>query len=161
VHYPDFGQARQRTVIIQRWILTDMLKALIRAEADVINILEIASADKCGGEQFHVKPSAVLAYLSVAEQTINSYTPGGGNVSKSVEKDGEDMLCFGCGHPHPWSKKVNGKWVVICPNKDQPGIRDRAKLNILQYQTRQRRKTWENRNRKNIHTLLDPSSALG
>jgi hypothetical protein len=42
---------------------------------------------------------------------------------------------------------------VICLNKDQPGVRDRAKLNILQYQTRQRRKTWENQKRKNIHTL--------
>jgi hypothetical protein len=36
-HYPDFGQARERTTIIQRRILTDMLKALIRAEADVSN----------------------------------------------------------------------------------------------------------------------------
>ncbi len=49
-HYPDFGQARERTAIIQRRILTDMLKALIRAEADVSNILEIVSVDKRGGE---------------------------------------------------------------------------------------------------------------
>jgi hypothetical protein len=152
-HYPDFGQARKRAVIIQHPILTDMLKALIRVEADVSNILEIVSADKRGGEQFHVKASAVPAYPSVAERTINSYTPGGGDALKSLEKDGEDMSCFGCGHPHPWSKKVNGKWVVICPNKDQPGVRDRAKLNVLQYQTRQRRKTRENRKRKNAHTL--------
>ncbi len=67
VHYPDFGQARKRTAIIQRRILTDMLKALIRAEADVSNILEIVSTDKRGGEQFHVKPSAIPAYPSVAE----------------------------------------------------------------------------------------------
>jgi hypothetical protein len=153
VHYPDFGQARKRTAIIQHRILMDMLKAVIRAEADISNILDIVSADKRGGEQFHVKPSAVPAYPSVTEQTINSYTPGGGDASKSVEKDGEDMSCFGCGHPHPWSKKVNGKWVVICPNNDQPGVRDSAKLNILQYQTRRRRKTWENRKRKNVHTL--------
>jgi hypothetical protein len=44
-----------------------MLKALIRVEADVSNILEIVSVDKRGGEQFHVKPSAVPAYPSAAE----------------------------------------------------------------------------------------------
>jgi hypothetical protein len=153
-HYPDFGQAREHTAIVQRCILTDMLKALIRAEADVSNILETVSADKRGGEQFHVKPSAALAYPSVAEQTISSYTPGGGNALKSVETEGMDLLCFGCGHPHPWSKKVNEKWVVMCPNKDQPGVRDHAKLAILQYQTRWRRKTRENWKCKNIHTLI-------
>jgi hypothetical protein len=153
VHYPDFGQARKRTAIIQRRILMDMLKALIRAEADVSNILEVVSADKRRGEQFHVKPSAVPAYLSVAEQTINSYTPGGGDALKSVETEGKDLSCFGCGHPHLWSKKVNGKWVVICPNKDQPGVRERVKLTILQYQTRQRKKTRKNQKRKNVHTL--------
>jgi hypothetical protein len=152
-HYPDFGQARERTAIIQCQILTDMLNALIRAEADVSNILEIVSADKRGGEQFHVKPSAIPTNPSIAEQTTNSYTPGGGNALKSVEMEGKDLSCFGCGHPHLWSKRVNGKWVVIFPNKDQPGVRDRTKLNILQYQTCQRRKTWENRKRKNVHTL--------
>jgi hypothetical protein len=153
VHYPDFGQACERTAIIQRWILMDMLKALIRAEADVSNILEIVSADKREGDQFHVKPSTILAYPSVAEQTINLYTPGSGDALKSVEMEGKDLSCFGCGHPHLWSKKANGKWIVICPNKDQPGIRDRVKLAILQYQTRQRRKTRENRKCKNVRTL--------
>jgi hypothetical protein len=130
-----------------------MLKALIRAEGDVSNILEIVGMDKHGGQQFHAKPPTIPAYPSVAEQTITSYTPSGGDASKSVEKDGKDMLCFGCGHPHPWSKKVNGKWVVICPNKNKPGVMDRAKLAILQYQTRRRRQTWENRMRKKGQTL--------
>jgi hypothetical protein len=138
---------------MQRRILMDMLKALIRAEAGVSNILEIVSADKCGGEQLHAKPPTIPAYPSIAERTITSYTPSGDDASKSVEKDSKDMSCFGCGHPHPFSKKVNGKWVVICPNKNKPGILDRAKLAISQYQTRQKRQTWENRKRKNVHTL--------
>jgi hypothetical protein len=42
---------------------------------------------------------------------------------------------------------------VICPNKNKPGVMDCAKLAISQYQTCQRRQTWENRKRKNVHTL--------
>jgi hypothetical protein len=124
-------------------ILTDMLKALIRAEADVSNILEIVGADKRAGEQFHATPIVASSLPSVAECTIKSYTPGCGGMTPCDKADG-NLLCFGCGKPHHWAKKMHGKWVILCPHKDQPGVMDRAKLAIAQLQSRRKKKIREN-----------------
>ena len=87
--------------------------SLIRVEADVSNILEIVGADKRTGEQFHSTPTVASSLPSIAKRTIKSYTPGD-------KADGSG--CFSCGDPHPWAKKINGKWVIMCPKKDQPGV---------------------------------------
>jgi hypothetical protein len=146
-HYSDFGQTRERTAIVQRRILTDMLKALIRAEADVSNILEVVGADKRAGEQFHATPTVVSSLPSVAERTIKSYTPGICGGTTPGDKADANLSCFGCGGPHHWSKKMHGKWVILCPHKDQPGVMDRAKLAIAQFQSRRKRKTRESQKR--------------
>ena len=145
-HYPEFGQVRPRAAITQRRILTDMLKALIRAEADVSNILEIVGVEKRAGEQFHAAPSVAPALPSVAERTIKSYSPREGT-------DGGNA-CFGCGDfRHPWARKINGKWVIQCPMKDKPGVMERAKLAISRLQSRRGRKKREAIKRRNVNTL--------
>ena len=146
-HYSDFGQIRPRTAITQRRILTNMLKALIRAEADVSNILEIVGAYKRAGEQFHATPTVVSSLPSVAERTVKSYTPGICSGMTPGNKADANLLCFGCGGPHHWAKKMHGKWVILCPHKDQPGVMDRAKLAIAQLQSRWKKKTRENQKR--------------
>ncbi len=146
-HYSNFGQTRERTMIVQRRILTDMLKALIRAEADVSNILETVGADKRAGEQFHATPTVVSYLPSVAERTIKSYTPGIYGGTTPGDKADANLSCFGCGGPHHWAKKMHGKWVILCPHEDQPGVMDRAKLAIAQLQSRWKKKTRENQKR--------------
>jgi hypothetical protein len=68
-------------------------------------------------------------------------------------KSSEDLECFGCGQRHPWSKKENGKWVVICPNASKPGVQERTKLAILQLQMRKKKQACENKKCKNINSL--------
>jgi len=127
MNYPDFGKARPRAAMAQRTLLTDMLTALIKAEASVDNILQVVGVHR-GGEQFlsGTAQGSGLSLASVAEQTLKRYACGGDDSTKGSE--GSSFVkrkCWGCGLPHPWSKKEKGKYLVICSNADKPGIRAR------------------------------------
>jgi hypothetical protein len=130
-HYPSHGQAHNCLAITQRCILTDMLQALIRAKAEVSNILDIVRVDQRGGGQLYQTMPATPAFPSLVEQTIKSYTSAD-DVTKSTTKS-KERECFGCRGPHPWSKRQDGKWVIICPNASKPGIQEHAKLEIAQF----------------------------
>ena len=75
--YPDHAKICDRSAVVQRKILYEMLTALSQAESDVSNILEIVGMDKRGGEQFHGATPSVSSFPSVAERTISSYETGG------------------------------------------------------------------------------------
>jgi hypothetical protein len=137
-HYPSHGQARKCFALTQRHILTNKLQALINPKTKVSNILNILRISQQGGEQFYQTPPATPAFPSLAEQTINSYSRSGDNATNSTAKS-EDLECFGCRGPHPWSKHDNGKWMVICPNASKPCIPDYAKLAISQFQTHKKK----------------------
>jgi hypothetical protein len=133
-HYPNYGQTRTRAALQQRSILVDMLNALIKAENDLNNIRDIVRVKQCDGKQFHL--SQGQANSSVAEKTIRRY--GGGEATRSsYEPKGPD--CFGCGDPHPWSRLTDGKYVMTCPNANEPQVREKADLNIQKYQARKKR----------------------
>jgi hypothetical protein len=92
---------------------------------------------------------------SVVEKTLQRYS-GGDNATKTSEMTASTYIqpsCFGCGDPHPWSKKVKGVYVVCCPNADKPGIRDRAAANIKAFQARRGKKHQKNAKRKNLNTV--------
>ena len=119
----------------QRTLLTDMLTALIKTEASVDNILQVVDVHR-GGEQFlsGAAQGSGLSLASVAEQTLKRYA-GGDDSTKCSEGSGfVERKCWGCGLPHPWSKKEKGKYVVICPNADKPGIRVNAAIQIKEFQ---------------------------
>ena len=78
---------------------------------------------------------------------------GGGDASKCSPSGTYVPECFGCGGPHPYSKLVDGKYVVICPCADEPGIREKAELNIQKYQARKKRNARNNKKRKNLNTV--------
>ena len=125
-HYPAYGNTRSKAAITQCTILVEMLNALIKDKNDVKNIRDIVCTEQLGGEQFHFSPSP--ANPSVAEKTLQQYS---GNMTPGSEgKGGYTPECFGCGEPHPWSKLVNGKYIVICPHANEPGIKEKAELNI-------------------------------
>ncbi len=133
-----------------------MLQALIKAKAAVTNILEIVPVDQRGGEQFYqdppAPPGAAPAFPSLVRQTINSYSKGD-NTPKSTTK-GAELECFGCGGPHPWSKRADGKWTVICPNATKPDVQERAMLAISQFQTCKKKRACEyKKKKKNLNTI--------
>jgi hypothetical protein len=99
-----------------------------------------------GGKQFHAQ-----AHPSVAEKTLQHYS--GDTTPGDDRKHGGPPDCFGCGKPHPWSKLVDGKYVVICPNAHMPGVKEKAKLNIQKFQSRKKKNARNNKKRRNLNTL--------
>jgi hypothetical protein len=89
----------------------------------------------------------------VAEQTLKRYASGDDSTKGSKGSGFVERKCWGCGLPHPWSKKEKGKYVVICPNADKPGIRANAAIQIKDFQERRGRKTAKSSKRKNVNTL--------
>ena len=157
MNYPDFGKARPRAAITQRTLLTDMLNALIKAKASVSNILEVVGGAR-GGKQFHVgipSGATALSFPSVAKKTITRYTRGDDSTKGSMSTAGSfiERKCWGWGLPHPWSKKEKGKFVIICPNANKPGIRKHAAAQIKEFQERKGRKHARGAKRRNVHTL--------
>jgi hypothetical protein len=85
-----------------------MLQTVIKAKTEVSNILEMVRIDQGSGEHFYQTPPATPSFSSLAKQMINSYSRCGDNATKSTAKN-EELECFGCSRPHPWSKRDNGK----------------------------------------------------
>ncbi len=156
INYPDFGKARSRGALEQRTLLTDMLSALIKSENSVSNILEVIG-DARRGKQFLINPppgGSAPAFPSVAETTPNRYSKGGDS-TKGSDTTGSfiERKCFGCGQPHPWAQKENGKFVVCCPNANKPGIREHAAAQIKDFQARRGRKNSKATKCKNLNTV--------
>ncbi len=127
----------------------DMLNALIKAENDLNHIRDIVWVEQRGGEQFHL--SQGQANASMAERTIQRYS--GGKASKCSSSGTYVPDCFGCGGPHPYSKLVDGKYVVVCLRADEPGVCEKAELNIQRHQARKRRNARNNKKHKNLNTV--------
>jgi hypothetical protein len=135
--YPNHAQIRDRSAVVQRRILSEMLTALLQAETNVSHILEIVGGDKRGGEQFHGSTPSGSSFPSLAERTISSYDTGG---TRTTSASNSELKCFGCGGPHPWSEKKGRNWEIVCPQADQPGVRDHAKDEIAKFRGRKKKK---------------------
>ena len=105
--------------------------------------------------------SIIGVYPSQAEDTMQRYAPGSGHstdgsVSVSThtgEKRGCRLFaCNGCGGPHPWTEFKNGEHIVVCPNCDNPGIRENAKKNIERMKANCQKHARHNTKRKNLGT---------
>jgi hypothetical protein len=154
-NYPNHGKIHSRVALDQHPILTDMLAVLIKTKNKVSNILDIVRVNQQGGEQFlassHHTASSTASFPSVAECTLDRYSKDGAS-SKKLE-EGTKLECFGCGGPHTWSKSVCRIYKILCPNANQPGVADCAKLNIHDFQARKKRHFKEFRKRKNVNTI--------
>ena len=102
--------------------------------------------EQLGGKQFHAQ-----AHPSVAEKTLQQYSSD--TTLGDDRKHGGPPECFGCGKPHPWSKLVDGKYVVICPNAHMPGVKEKVELNIQKFQSRKKKNGHNNKKRRNLNTL--------
>ena len=61
------------------------------------------------------------AFPSQAEMTLTMYSSTGGS-----RGGGRPINCFGCGGPLPFSEFIDGKHVVKCPNRLNPGVAENA-----------------------------------
>jgi len=48
---------------------------------------------------------------------------------------------------------VNGKYVVICPHANEPGIKEKAELNIQKFQNQKKKNACTNKKRRNLNTV--------
>ncbi len=119
-----------------------MLQATQQAKDDLVSV-QCVAREAVGLSQAFVSGGssvAAAAYPSHAERTLARYSsPGSGmSVDGSKASDGGGSRngkvglwpCFGCGGPHPWSQFVDGKHIMICPNKDNPGVTKNAAKGI-------------------------------
>jgi hypothetical protein len=72
--------------------------------------------------------------------------PQGGNPNGKVGL----YPCFGCGGPHPWSDYRDGKHVILCPNKNNPGVLDNATKNIDRMRKNCKKHHLQSQKRKNL-----------
>jgi hypothetical protein len=166
-NFPKHSDVQPLDAAHQRKVLQEMLKVAQSAEDDLIATQRIAReavglsqgflANFQGGGG--LKSPIVGAYPSQAEDTIRSYAPGGGqSTDGSASTPGGDrrgrrpFACHGCGGPHPWTEFRNGEHVVVCPNQNNPGIRDNARRNIDRMKLNRQKRHKQNTKRKNLGT---------
>jgi hypothetical protein len=147
-HYPNFRAMRLRDAITKNSILMDMLNALIKADNNLTNIRDMVRMEQRSGEQFEMGQ----AMPCVAEKTLRRYANDTARFSQDSRGSSWNK-CFGCGKPHPWLKQVDGKYIVICPNTNKPGVGKKAELNISKYQACRKKNARNNKKRKNVNTV--------
>jgi hypothetical protein len=75
-------------------------------------------------------------------------TNGSANTPGGDRQSWRPFACHGCGGPHPWTEFKNGEHIIICPNRDNPGVRENAKRNVDRMKASHR----QNTKRKNLGT---------
>jgi hypothetical protein len=108
----------------------DNLHAIQRVAREAVGMSQAFHAGATGGIQtvagaFPSQPETTLTrYFSNGKLQAASHPPRGGGLKRP-------WLCFGCGGPHPYSEFCgNEVHIIICPNKDNPGVRENAACNI-------------------------------
>jgi hypothetical protein len=163
--FPDHSVIQSLISTQQLKILQQMLRAAQQAEDDYGSTQRIARKAIGLSQAFPVVaklggPVRAPAFPSKAETMLTQYAQGGGGYSTDSTRStagssrGPPCLwnCFGCGGPHPYSEYTDGNHVVICPNRDVPGIREHAARNIKKMRRNRKKKHVQNQKRKNLGT---------
>ena len=103
-----------------------------------------ASLTAINAQVFMISPMAgAQAAASQDEMTITTY--------KRAE-----IICFGCGQKHPWSKKQDdGTYVVICPNKANPGVEAAAAVKIAEMKVKRKAQRQGQKDKKKQKTTAN------
>jgi hypothetical protein len=151
-NFPKHSNVVMLRAEIQRKTLQEMLQAAQRAKEYYTNIQRTArEAIGLGGQSFFSSSDTrgASAFPSQAETTLMKYSQSGGNRGGNGWGKRRPLSCFGCGGPHPWSELIDGKLVVKCPNKLNPGVQDNAQKNLEKYRAdckKRRERTSKKRN---------------
>ena len=113
---------------IQQKTLQEMMLAAQQAKDDYMNGQRTArEAVGLRGQSFVSSSNTrgIPAFpSSQAETTLTRYSQSGGNQGGGGKWEELPISCFGCGGPHLWLEYIDGKHVVKCPNKSNPGVQD-------------------------------------
>ncbi len=139
-----------------------MLQAAQQAEDDLHAVQRVAREAVGMSQAFHASatggvPIAAGAFPSQAEKTLtcysgDSWSPAAGNAQRSMGIQ-RPWSCFGCGGPHPYSEfRGTEGHVIVCPNKDNPGVRENAARIIERMRKNRKKRHAQNLKRKNLGT---------
>jgi hypothetical protein len=166
-NYPNHSVVQSLNAAHQRKVLQEMLQAAQIAEDDFLMITRVSREAVGLSQAFHATlPSGggkgnpiIGAYPSQAELTMQRYAPSGGqstdgsaNTPTGGGQGRRLFACHGCGGPHAWTEFKNGEHVVICPNRNNPGVRKNAKRNIDKMKANRQKRHRQNTKRKNLGT---------
>jgi hypothetical protein len=146
----------------QRKTLQSMLQAAQQAEDDLHAVQRVAPEAVGMSQAFHASATggvsiAAGAFPSQAKKTLTRYSgdsksPAAGNAQRSVGVQ-RPWSCFGCGGPHPYLEfLVTEGHVIVCPSKDNPGVRENAACNIERMRKNRKKRHAQNSKRKNLGT---------
>jgi hypothetical protein len=133
--FPDHRVVQALDGSHQRHTLQLMLKAAQQAEDNFTSTQCIACNAIGLSPAFLTNAQATgsiqaLALPSQAKTTLSQYSPWGGRPTESGVGQGRGqqgpLTCYGCGGPHPWSEYQQGSYIIICPNQNNPGIKENA-----------------------------------
>jgi hypothetical protein len=165
--FQDHSVVQPLASMHQRKTLQQMLSAAQQAEDKYASTQRIAREAIGLSQAFTAGavpggPALAPAFPSQAETTLTRYAPGGGggystDGSRGTDRSGGQGLppvwnCFGCGRPHPYLEYKDGQHIVICPNKDTPGVREHATKNIKKMRKNRKKKHIQTQKRKNLGT---------
>jgi hypothetical protein len=177
-YFPQHSVVQSLNAAHQRKTLQAMLQAAQQAEDDLLAVQRVAQEAMGLSQAFHagataaVATSVVGAYPSQAEQTLHRYPQEGGQGTGiptgfcGSPSSQRGWTCFGCGGPHPWSefrgergrgdpgqgRGDQGQHVVICPNRDNPGVREHAARRIERMRKNRKKRHTNNLKRRNLGT---------
>jgi hypothetical protein len=143
-HYPSYTAVVPLEAVHQLPALQAMLSAAQAAKDSRQNISN-AALTAINTQGFMMTPlSGAQADASQAETTITAYRRA-------------EIICFGCGQTHPWSKKQDDDtYVVICPNKAKPGVEAAAAVKIAEMKVKRKAQRQGRKDKKNRKPLQTP-----
>jgi hypothetical protein len=139
-YFPAHSVVQLLNTTHQRKTLQTMLQAAQQAEDNLHAIQRVAQEVVGMSQAFHAGAAGGIqtvagAFPIQAETTLMHYSSDGKSQAASHPPHGGSLQhpwsCFGCGRPHPYLEFCgNEGHVIICPNKDNPGVRENAAHNI-------------------------------
>ena len=123
-----------------------MLIAAQRSEDD-LTLVQNAAREAVGLSRSFVSRGdarGASAFPSQAEKTLTKYSSAGGSCG-----GGRPINFFGCGGPHPWSEFIEGKHVVKCPNRSNPGVAEYATKALEKYRANRKKQQTKNLKKQN------------
>jgi hypothetical protein len=139
-YFPQHSVVQLLNTTNQQKTLQAMLQAAQQAKDDLHTVQRVAQEVVGMSQAFHASATgglqtAASAFPSQAKKTLTCYSLDRNLPAVSHSPCGGGTQCpwscFGCGGPHPYSKFcANEGHVIICPNRDNPGVRKNADRNI-------------------------------
>ncbi len=164
-NFPQHSVVQSLNAANQWKVLQEMLQAAQQAEDDFLMITWVSHEAVGLSQAFHAtatgggSPASAIAgaYFSQAKMTMKRYACGSSHsTSRSATtasgggRGKRFFSCHSCGRPHPWTEFCKGQHIVVCPNRDNPGMHKNAKKNVDRMKANLQKRFKKNSKRKNL-----------